>query len=83
MKASSFNIVLNNFQKIIFIKNKLSYFHMQQEEKRLRLNCETNPDTDLLVIYIGDNPSNKSTCLCIECVPSGNIKHKDFLNSLK
>ena len=56
---------------------------MQQEEKRLRLNCETNPDTDLLVIYIGDNPSNKSTCLCIECVPSGNIKNKDFLNSLK
>ena len=39
---------------------------MQQEEKRL--NCEHHPESDLSVIYIGDDPSNKSRILCIECV---------------
>ena len=47
---------------------------MQQEEKRL--NCGTHPDSDLSVIYIGDNPSNKSRFLCMECVLSGGELYK-------
>ena len=39
---------------------------MQQEERRL--NCERHPDSELSVIYIGDNPAIKSRFLCIECV---------------
>ena len=47
---------------------------MQQEEKRL--NCGSHSDSDLSVIYIGDNPSNKSTFLWIECVLSGGELNK-------
>ena len=39
---------------------------MQQEEKRF--NCEQHPDSEISVIYIGDNPSNKSRFLCVECI---------------
>lgn len=42
---------------------------MYKEEKRL--NCEYHPDSDLSMVYLGDNPSNKSRFLCIECVIAG------------
>ena len=47
---------------------------IQQEEKRL--NCEQHPDSDLSLVYLGDNLFNKSRFLCIECVLSEGEKYK-------